>query len=48
MKTLSTCELCRMGILTKAPLCLGCRSLLTCALGDIFRAPQTINKELPL
>lgn len=38
MKILSTCELCRKGILTKAPLCLGCGSLLACTLGGIFRA----------
>lgn len=48
MKVLSTCQLCRMGILTKAPLCFGCRNPLACAIGRIFRTPQTINKELPL
>lgn len=48
MKIHSTCQLCRMGILTKAPLCFGCRSLLTCALNRAFRTPQNLNKELPL
>ena len=48
MKILSTCQLCRLGILTKAPLCFECGSPLACALGYIIQSPKNLNKELPL
>lgn len=45
MKIHSTCQLCRMGILTKTPLCLGCKCTLTCAFLPLFGTTPNFSPE---
>ena len=36
MKVLSECDLCRLGVLTRVPLCFGRRNILVCAFMRLF------------
>lgn len=44
MKILSECALCRMGMLTKVPLCMGYRNPLVCVWRSLFPC-HTFNQE---
>lgn len=47
MKVFSICELCRLGLLTRAPLCFGCGKFPACASRHVYPLKPS-NKELSL
>lgn len=48
MKVFSICELCRLGLLTRAPLCFGCGKFPACVSRHVVQPLKPFNKELSL